>query len=101
MRRRIRRLDLSGFLQCVGRFVVSLQTAVRVAEILVSVRANLVSLLEAEFVSTAGFAQQLNRLHTRVDCFLVTVGMVVSKTEIVVDLRTRRVELQRLVINVN
>src|SRR5829696_9598412 len=98
MSRRVLRLDLGRFLERRGRFVVTLQTVVSVAEVLVSVRADLVPLLKSEFVCFTGFAEQLDGLKTRVDSLLVLSVMVVSKTQIVIDLWTW-IALQGFFIN--
>ena len=64
---RVLRLDLGRFLKRSRGFIVTLQTVVSVAEILVSVRPNLVSFLKTELVRFARLAQQLDRLLTRID----------------------------------
>src|ERR1051326_4783079 len=101
MRCRIPRFELRRLLQRISRFVITLQTTVRIAEILVSIGTDLIALLKAELVSLTGFAEQFDRLLARRYSILITTAMVVRKTQIVVDLGNRRVELQRLLINLN
>src|SRR5687768_11224486 len=97
---RVLRLDLGRLLERRSRFVVTLQAVVSVAEILVSVRTDLVPLLKSEFVCFAGLAEQLDGLKTRVNSLLMLSVMIVSKTQIVIDLWTR-IALQCFLVNVD
>ena len=101
MRGRVLRFDLRRLLQRIGGFVVTLQSVVSVAEILVSVRTDLVSFLKSEFVRLASLAEQLDRLQARVHGFLILPAMVVSKTEIVIDLGTAWITFQRFFVDVD
>src|SRR5215216_934326 len=98
---RVLRLYLGGFLERSGRFVVTLQTVVSVAEVFVGVRADLVSLLKSEFVCSTSLAEQLDGLKARVDSLLILIVMVICKTKIVIDLETGWIALQRFFVNVD
>src|ERR1043166_9182004 len=88
MRGGVGRLDFGCLLERGRGFIVTLQAVVSVAEILIRVRANLVSFLKAGLVSGASVAEKFDCLLARFDGFLKLVVVVVSEAEIVVDLGT-------------
>src|SRR5689334_3472321 len=101
MSSRVGRLDLRRFLERRRGFVITLQAVVRVAEIFVRVGANLSSFLKADRIRLTSFTKQLDRLLARLDSLLKLIVMVISKTQIVVDLGTARITFYRFLVDVD